>query len=342
MNKLRIYEDRRFSDLTTFRIGGRIKYYAEVRNKDEICEVVSLAKKRKLEIFILGGGSDILVSDKDFAGFAIKYVGTAISYLGAGKIKAEAGAIWDDLVSFSVEKNLQGLECMSGIPGTVGASPVQNIGAYGQELKNSFLSLTAFDIDSEKFVEFDKSDCEFAYRDSFFKKKENWQKYIISDVTFQLKVGTGPQVSYDSLKNYLKERKIKDPTLLEVRKAVLTIRSGKFENPKDVGNAGSFFQNPAVDAKKMEVLRKKYSDMPCFDNGDGTYKCFAGWFIENSGWKGKVYKGAGVSPRHALILINPESKATAEDVYELSEKIINDVDKKFGVKLKREVQLINF
>ncbi len=342
MRKLRIFENKRFSDLTTFRIGGRIKYYTEVENKDQICEAVSLAKKKKLEIFVLGGGSDILVSDKDFSGIAIKYVGTTISYLGDGKIKAEAGAIWDDLVNFSVEKNLQGLECMSGIPGTVGASPIQNIGAYGQELKNSFFSLIAFDINSEKFVEFDKSDCEFAYRESFFKKKENWQKYMISDVTFQLKTDAKPQVSYDSLKNYLKERKINDPTLLEVRKAVLRIRAGKFENPKDVGNAGSFFQNPVVDAKKIQDLRKNYSDIPCFDNGDGTYKCFAGWFIENSGWKGKVYKGAGVSPRHALILINPESKAKADDVYELSEKIINDVDKKFGVKLKREVQLINF
>ena len=342
MKKVKIYSSKRFSDLTTFRVGGSIKYYVGVKSNNEIREAVSFAKENKLKIFILGGGSDILVADKKFDGVVIKYTGATISYLGEGKIRAEAGVVWDDLVGFSVEKNLQGIECMSGIPGTVGASPVQNIGAYGQELKDSFLSLTAFDIDNEKFVEFSKDDCEFSYRESFFKKKENWQKYIISDVTLALKFGVSPKVTYDSLKKYLALRKIDNPTLQEVRRAVLEIRGGKFENPNEIGNAGSFFQNPTVDAEKFRNLRSRYPDVPYFDNGDGVYKCFAGWFIEKAGWRGKKYKSAGVSPRHALILINPENKAKAKDIYDLSEKIIDDVYEKFGLKLKREVQLVNF
>ena len=189
---------------------------------------------------------------------------------------------------------------------------------------------------------FSKTDCQFGYRESFFKKPASWQKFIITDVTLSLKKNALPEIKYDSLKNYLLERGIQNPSLIQVRAAVLKIRETKFENPKDVGNAGSFFKNPIINEEKAKVLIQKYSDIPCRLQEDGNYKCSAGWLIENAGWKGKRFGGAQVSPRHALVLINPEGKATAKEVKELAEKISGDVYKKFGVKLEPEVQYIGF
>lgn len=329
-----------FKDLTTFRVGGKIKFYKEVKNKEELSTAVKFAKESNLPIFILGDGSDILVNDTDFEGVVIKYVGNSISTMD-NSITVEAGMNWDSLAEYSVKNNLQGMECLSGIPGTVGAAPIQNIGAYGQELKDTFENLIAYDVEKEKFVIFNEEDCEFGYRESFFKKKENWQKYVICDVTFKLNENKGPEVKYDSLKNYLLNKNINNPTLQEVRDAVLDIRSGKFENPKEVGNAGSFFKNPIIDSQKKVELEEKYPEIKTFPFG-AKHKVFAGWLVEEAGWKGKTYKTAGVSPKHALILINPQGNAEAKDVMELSNQIIEDVDNKFDIKLEREVQLINF
>lgn len=330
-----------FKELTTFGVGGKIDTYIEVESRGELPEAVKKIKEKNLPIFILGGGSDILVSDKDFKGAVIKYIGNNIEIDGE-LLVAEAGVEWDELVEKAVEENLQGIECLSGIPGTTGAAPIQNIGAYGQEIKDTFVSLTAYDMENDKFVEFKDKDCLFGYRESIFKKKEYWQKYIITDVTLKLKKGGKPSITYDSLIRFLGEKNIKDPTLRDVRESVLTIRAGKFENPKEVGNAGSFFKNPTLTVEQLMKLKSTYPEIPARDNGDGTFKGMAGWFIEQAGWKGKTFKGAGVSSKHALILINPKGQATAKDIFELSEKIIEDIDKKFGVKLEREVQVINF
>lgn len=308
-----------FRELTTFRVGGAITHYKEIKNKNELELAVQLAKNNNLPIFILGGGSDILVSDSNYDGVVIKYVGNTITFVG-NEVTAEAGAEWDKLVEDVVKRDLQGIECLSGIPGSVGAAPIQNIGAYGQELKDVFVSLRAFDVKNEKFVTFSNSDCQFAYRESFFKKPENWQKFIIISITLKLS-------KYND----------SDLTLQNIRDEILRVRAEKFENPKKVGNAGSFFKNPIVSDKKLESLKKKYPDIRAFGN-----KISAGWLIEMANWKGKTYKNAAVSPNHALVLINPKGKAKASDILELSEKIIQDVDSKFGIKLEREVQLINF
>jgi UDP-N-acetylmuramate dehydrogenase len=345
MNKLRVYQYKNFKELTTFHIGGKIKYYLEVKSKDEVCEAATFAKEKGLPILVLGGGSDILVNDKDFEGVVVKYVGKNLKFKIQNSkvlVTAEAGLGWDKLVEKVVKRNLQGIECLSGIPGTIGASPIQNIGAYGQEIKDSLYSLTAFDLKRGVFVEFSNKDCEFSYRGSFFKKPGSWQRFIICDVTFKLNPGAKPSVTYNSLKNYLSEKKIPEPTLKEVREAILTIRSGKFEKPEETGNAGSFFQNPAISTAEFNELKSTFKDMPSFKNPNGTYKCFAAWFIEKCGWKGRTYKGAGVSPKHALILINASGNAKAENILKLSDMIIDDVYRKFGVKLEKEVQLINF
>lgn len=334
-----------FKQLTTLRAGGPIDFYKEVENDSEIREAVEFSESKNSPLFILGEGSDILVSDKPFKGTVIKFVGKGFSLEekdGKFFATAKAGEYWDDFVNYCVQNDLQGTECLSGIPGTVGAAPIQNIGAYGQELKDHFHSLTAFDIEKKEVRKFNKEECQFSYRESFFKKRENWQKFIIIDITLKLQKNASPEVKYDSLKNYLNERGVENPTLKEVRDSVLEIRKGKFENYKKTPNAGSFFKNPQLNEKDYRALVEKYGEVPCYQNSDGTFKCFAGWFIEKSGWKGKKYKNAGVSPKHALVLINPEGKANSGEIFSLSEKIIKDVREKFGVTLEKEVQFINF
>jgi len=330
-----------FKDLTTFKIGGPIKYFREVKSEAEIKKVSVFARKNRLKIFVLGGGSDILVSDREFDGLVIKYTGKNIERTG-NKVIAGAGARWDDLVKFSVEHNLQGLECLSGIPGTVGASPVQNIGAYGQELEDTFWGLKAYDFKEGKFVEFKKKDCDFGYRESIFKKKENWQRYLITSVTFKLASGGKPCVEYESLKNYLAAKNISNPTLKDVWEAVLALRKQKLPDYHLIPNAGSFFKNPVVPATKADELKKEYPSMSYFIQDKNQVKLFAAWLIEKAGWKGKSYKNATVSAENALILTNPESKAAAEEIRELFEKIQKDVLGKFGVLLESEVQFVGF
>jgi len=327
-----------FSNMTTFRTGGKIKKYFEAKGKEEIEDAVKFARQNKLPIFVIGEGSDILVSDKEFSGVVIKYAGNSISFKDDGTVTADAGANWDKLVEKSVAIGLQGLECLSGIPGTVGASPIQNIGAYGHELSETFVSLEAYDIENEKFVTFNRKDCKFGYRESIFKRKDHWQKYIVCSVTLKLSKKKSGTVDYESLKKYLSSR---SPTLSEIRNAVLAARKERLENPEEVGNAGSFFMNPIIDLSKKTKLESEFPDAKIYPFGD-KFKVSAGWLIEKAGWKGKTYKGAGVSSKHALILINKSGKASAREIYDLSEKIIADVYKKFGVKLEREVQLINF
>lgn len=328
-----------FKDLTTFKIGGKIKYFKKVRNKEELLKAVGFAKQNKLTIFVIGGGSDILISDNDFEGMVIKYVGDKV-IVKKNIITSEAGLDWDKLVEYSVKNNLQGMECLSGIPGTVGAAPIQNIGAYGQELADSFVELEAFDFKQEKFVTFGKKDCGFGYRESVFKRPENWQKYLITSITFKLNKNKKPEVVYESLNKYFDDKKIKNPTLSQIRQGVLAIRKSKLEDPGRIPNAGSFFKNPIVEKSLLDKLITKYPQIPNFPF-ENKYKLYAGWLIEKAGWKGRGYKNAKVSEKNALVLTNPYGKASFKEVVELSEKIIKDVYEKFGIKLEPEVQYIN-
>jgi UDP-N-acetylmuramoylalanine--D-glutamate ligase/UDP-N-acetylmuramate--L-alanine ligase/UDP-N-acetylenolpyruvoylglucosamine reductase len=327
-----IRENINLKELTTFRIGGPARYYAEVNNEDELLKVNKFANDNNLKIFILGGGSDILVSDKGFDGIVVKYVGNNLSQAG-NTVTAEAGLLWDELVGYTVKNNLQGIECMSGIPGTVGASPVQNLGAYGQEIKDTLLSLRVFEFKSGKFLEFSNKDCQFDYRESFFKNPENWQKYLITSVSLKLSKNNHPKVGYESLSNYLRGKNIINPSLKEIREAVLNLRREKLENPKEFGNAGSFFKNP--------VVNKEIAGIPGYQFGN-KYKLFAGWLIDKAGWKGQSYKNVAVSSKNSLILINKSGNANSSDVIELANKIKESVKEKFGVILEPEVQFIGF
>lgn len=342
MKKLKNIELKNY---TTFKTGGRASYLIEAKDKNEVVEAVRFSKDEKLPIFVLGGGSDILMSDKDFSGVVIKYLGDSLEVKndeGKVLVTAEAGMEWDNLVGEIVKKNLQGIESLSGIPGTVGASPIQNIGAYGQELKDSFVSLTAFDIENEEFVIFDKDKCDFSYRESFFKKPANWRKFIITDVTLLLTPNGKPEVKYSSLREYLSKKGIIEPNLEEIRKAVIELRGAKLEDPKVIGNAGSFFKNPIIEKVELQRLIEKYPDIPFYEMPSGQVKLFSGWLIENVGWKGKSLGSARVSDKNALVITNPDGRASAEEIKALSEAISNDVEAKFNVTIEPEVQFINF
>lgn len=328
----------RFSQITSFRTGGKIKKYFEVSNLQDLIKTVEYVQENNLPLFVIGDGTDILVSDKDFDGAVIKYAASQFSIDETGEVEAEAGLNWDVLVENAVLKGFSGIESLSGIPGTVGAAPIQNIGAYGHEIKDTFVSLDAYDIKNHKVIKFNKSDCEFGYRDSVFKKESHWQKYVILKIKLKLSKAKGDDLIYESLKKYLQND---NPTLLDLRNAVLAARKDKLEDPSLIGNAGSFFKNPIISETQKQNLEKEYPDIKFFRFEDG-YKISAGWLIEKTGWKGKTYKSAAVSSKHALILINPDGKANSQDVFELSEKIIKDIYDKFGVFLEREVQLINF
>ena len=341
---MKIKERVPLKNLTTFNVGGRARYFADVKNYDELSNAIGFSKIQNIPVFVLGGGSDILVSDRGFKGLVIRYNGKSLEFNEKKSyvlVTAEAGLKWDKLVEASVARNLQGIECLSGIPGSVGAAPIQNIGAYGQELKNTFVNLTAYDIKKQKFIQLDKKDCGFDYRESIFKKSGN-KGYIIVDVTLKLNKRKSPTISYQSLIDYLKEHEIGAPSLREVREAILKIRENKFENYLETPNAGSFFKNPVIEHSKLKNLKRLYPNIPYFEYANRKYKCFAGWFIEKAGWKGKKYGNAAVSAKHALVLINPKKLAKASEIKTLAKKISDDVYRKFKVRLEPEVQFIGF
>lgn len=345
MAKFKLKTNVPLKSLTTFQVGGRARYLAEVENEDQLIEAVNFAKGKRLGIFILGGGSDILISDEGFDGLVIRYKDKSIEFNDKKRyvlVTAGAGVIWDDLVASSVKKGLQGIECMSGIPGTVGASPIQNIGAYGQELKDVFVELSAFDLQKKQIISFDKKKCEFSYRESVFKKKKAKGCYLITKVTLRLKKSIKPTVTYESLRQYLDGKGIKNPNLAQVRNAVLDIRGQKLEDPGVLGNAGSFFKNPIIERKFLKRLKQNYPEIPYYPAGDAKVKLFAGWLVEHAGWKGKRFKNAMVSEKNAIVITNPEGRASAREVRKLAQSISRDVYKKFQVKLEPEVQFIGF
>ncbi len=329
----------KLSKITTFRIGGEARNFFDIYDLNDLKKAVRFAKKHKKQILVIGEGSNMLISDDPIERVVLRINYANISKTKSGddvRVKVGAGMNWDKFVEWTVSKNYQGVECLSYIPGLVGASPVQNIGAYGQELSDSFVELEAYDVTTEKLIKFDKQSVNFGYRNSIFKTPQNDGRYIIYTVTFNLKVDGKPHIEYKSLKDYLDQLAISDPTLEEVRNAVIDIRKTKLEDPKQLANAGSFFKNPIVTKEELINLQARYLDIPSFEFVD-KYKIPAGWLIENVGWKGKKYKNVGVSDKHALVLVN-YGEGNAKQIRELAQKIIVDVKNKFGVNLEQEVR----
>ncbi len=337
---MKIQNNISLSEHTTFAIGGNAKYFVEARTREELIEAIKFAREKRLKLFVLGGGSNVLISDNDFDGLVVTLVNNEIKIKGEYLVSG-AGVIWDDLVKFSVSNNLKGIECLSGIPGSVGGAIVGNIGAFGEEIKDTFVSASVFDVETLEFEEFENAKCEFEYRDSYFKKKENKERFIIFEAKFLLSEGGKTNVNYESLKNYLDEIGIGKPSLLDIRNAVLTLRERNYTKPKEAGNAGSFFKNVVVTKEKLNDLLQKFPDIKYFEYKD-KYKVATGWLIEKAGWKGRQIKNVAISPKHALVIMNPKMKAKAIEVVKISEEIQKDVENMFGIKIEREVEFVNF
>ena len=251
-----------------------------------------------------------------------------------------AGEIWDNLVNWSIEKNYGGLENLSFIPGNVGSAPIQNIGAYGVELKDTFLQCRAISIDSGLLRIFEQKECNFSYRSSIF-KEELKNKYIISNVTFRLsKINHKINFSYEPLKIDLKNKSISYPTIKDISKSVIEIRSSKLPDPKVIGNCGSFFKNPIINKIDFKKLNENENDVPFFDISENQIKIPAAWLIEKCGFKGLKVGNTGIHKKHALIIIS-NGKATGKEIFDFSQRIKNKVLRKFNILLEEEVNIID-
>jgi len=279
---------------------------------------------------------------KDFDGFVVKNNLKGIKVVKEEEdfvmVQSAAGEVWHNFVMWCIEKNYGGLENLSLIPGCVGASPMQNIGAYGVEIKDVFNELEAFDIVTGKKQIFSKAQCKFGYRESVF-KREHRDKFIITAVTFCLSKKPKVNTSYGAISSELETMGVKVPGIKEVSQAVINIRSSKLPDPKLIGNAGSFFKNPEVEKNIFQGLKIRFPGLVAYEMENGKYKLAAGWLIENAGLKGYVSGNAAVHDKQALVLVN-KGNATGSEIYALSEHVLQTVNSKFGIKLEREVNII--
>ena len=320
------------------KLGGNASYVADATTPADIRQIYINAHKMQQPVYVIGGGSNLIVHDDGFAGVIIHNKIPGIEILADDSdtttIRAGAGELWDDLVAFSVDHNLSGIEAMSGIPGTVGAAPVQNIGAYGQELADTFTVLQAYDIANDRFIELTWDDCGFSYRHSIFRGSEIG-KYVIVSVTLKL-YKTAPQPPfYGSLQKYFDDLGTTDYTAAAVRAGVLMIRSSKLPDPAALPNAGSFFKNPIVEKWQSDSLLQTYDDMPTFPIDDNHVKIPAGWLIEQCDLKGSVLHGMKVHDANAVVLIN-ESANSYQDLADARDDIIGAVRDKFQIMIEQE------
>ncbi|MES2448219.1 MAG: UDP-N-acetylmuramate dehydrogenase [Bacteroidota bacterium] len=324
----------------TFGVEAKAKYFVEAKSENDLIEIFSNELTKTQKLLVLGGGSNMLFT-QNFDGLVLKVGIQGIKYITQGddiSLTAGGGVVWNDLVSYCVDKGFAGMENLSLIPGTVGASPIQNIGAYGVELKDVFTSCTAFQISSGTIKTFNYQDCKFGYRDSVF-KNELKGKYVITSVTFHLSKKTNLKTHYGAITAELDERGIENPTIADVSKVVSAIRVSKLPDPKTIGNAGSFFKNPIISQSDFKELLANFPSVVNYPVGENEVKLAAGWLIEQCGFKGIVVGQTGTWKNQALVLVN-HGNASGHEVYNFSEQIINTVRAKFGIKLDREVNIL--
>ena len=326
----------------TFGVDVKSKYFAEVRSLEELIETLKFSNSKKLPLLFLGGGSNILLT-KDFEGIVIhlnlKGIHEEIINENEVLVTAKAGENWHQFVMFCLDKNYGGLENLSLIPGNVGTSPMQNIGAYGTEIKDIFESCKVLNLETLEIETFNLEQCKFGYRDSIF-KQEGKGKYVILEVTFRLtRKNHKIDVEYGAIQSELEKMGINNPTIQDVSKAVISIRQSKLPDPKVIGNAGSFFKNPTIAISQFEALKQKFENIQGYPNGDFV-KVPAGWLIEQAGWKGKQIGNVASNQLQALVIINATGNATGKEIFDFSTMIIDSVKEKFGIELEREVNII--
>jgi UDP-N-acetylmuramate dehydrogenase len=329
----------------SFGIDATAAAFSVFGNTEELRELLEYGQQNVMQhaepVMILGGGSNILLT-KDYNGLILKN-----EIIGINKIREDdnyvyiqvgAGINWHELVLFTLEHNWAGLENLSLIPGNTGASPMQNIGAYGVEVKDVFHKLEAFDFHEKNIITFNLNDCEFGYRESVFKRKYR-NRFIILNVTFRLSKVPTFHISYGAIEQELEAMGVKELSIHAVSQAVINIRRSKLPDPAMIGNAGSFFKNPEVDQITFDLLKQQYPSIVGYALPNKKIKLAAGWLIEQAGWKGYRRGDAGCHAKQALVLVN-YGNATGEEIYSLSEEIIISIREKFGVQLEREVNIV--
>ncbi|MDO4693976.1 MAG: UDP-N-acetylmuramate dehydrogenase [Eikenella sp.] len=335
---MNIEYDADLRPLHTFGLPARAAALCVLAHAERLPEILSLPEYRRDTVLWLGGGSNVLFM-RDYPGLVVRMATRGIEVADGGadtvRVRAQAGEVWHDFVQHTLALGLSGLENLSLIPGTVGAAPVQNIGAYGVEVKDRIIEVEVFDLAAQRFAVLSRDDCRFAYRDSLFKQAGKG-RYVITAVTFALSRRFVPQLRYGDLKNVadtLAQGGSLTPQL--VAEAVCRIRRSKLPDPAELGNCGSFYKNPVVSAEKAAALRQRHPGLPEYPQADGSVKLAAGWLIEQCGLKGRQEGGAAVHDKQALVLVN-RRQATAGDVSRLSEHICRSVQQRFGVDLEPE------
>lgn len=334
-----ISENISLKPFNTFGIDASARYFAAFASVEELHAI--LREKQGVPLLILGGGSNLLLT-QDFDGLVLKNEIRGIEVVSENEheaiVRAGAGEVWHEFVLYCIEKGFAGIENLSLIPGSVGASPMQNIGAYGVEIKDVFEKLEAYEIATGEIHTYTNAECAFGYRESIF-KREAKGRYIITEVYFRLSKNASLNTSYGAIESELQAQGIGSPTIRDVSNAVISIRSSKLPDPKKIGNAGSFFKNPVIDESLYQQIRQQYPEAPAYPAGPGKVKMPAGWLIETAGWKGKTIGRYGVHTRQALVLVN-YGGATGSQVYQLSSDILEDIYRRFGVTLEREVNIL--
>ncbi|WP_439475734.1 UDP-N-acetylmuramate dehydrogenase [Algoriphagus formosus] len=337
---MNIQENTSLKPYNTFGIDAKARFFTKVSGLKELKEALLFAEAQTIPILILGGGSNVLLT-QDFTGLVIKLELKGIKVVEEDSekvlVSVGAGENWHEFVLFAIAQNWAGIENLSLIPGTVGASPMQNIGAYGVEIQQVFHHLKALNRKTLELETFSAEECQFGYRESVFKHRLK-DKYIICEVVFQLSKIPLINISYGAIKDTLAEMKAENPGIKEVSDAVIAIRQSKLPNPAEIGNAGSFFKNPTISESTFEKLKDQFPEIPGYEVDEGI-KVPAAWLIDQAGWKGFRRNDIGVHNKQALVLVN-FGKGKGKEIQELSQEIQQSVEEKFGIKLSPEVNFI--
>ncbi len=333
-----VHTNTPLKNLLTMKLGGPARFFVEVHSTDELLQVYRNAVSKSLPIFILGGGSNVIAKDDGFQGLIIRMRIPGFEIINddinTTTIKIGAGENWDEIVKKTVDMHLTGIEAMSAIPGTFGAAPVQNVGAYGQEIADTLVSVEAYDSKTDQIVTLLNEQCGFSYRDSIFRSTEKG-RYVITSVTIKLSKSLPQPPFYESLQAYLDEHKITMFTQESIRAAVIAIRADKLPDPAKKPNTGSFFKNAIIENWQLTDLRATYPDIKVYDMGNGTSKVPTGWLIEQAGLKGQLLHGMRVHDKNALVLIN-ESAASYNDLAWARDEIIGAIRDKFRIQVEQE------
>lgn len=322
------------------RLGGTARYCTHINTEAELLEAIAWADEKKLKLKVIGSGSNIIWSDDGFDGLVAVMAIKSVEILGEAQVCIGAGHNWDEAVEQTVKAGLSGIETLSYIPGTAGATPVQNVGAYGQEISKVLVSLRAYDRQARKFVVINNADCAFGFRSSRFKTSDK-DRFIIVSITLQLSAEPPSPPFYESLQCYLDENKIYQYSSQNIRDAVIAIRTDKLPDPHEFANDGSFFVNPIINSVQFEKLKSKYPDIKAWPLPDEKFKVSAGWLIEQAGFKNYHDKETGMATwaKQALVLINENAKTT-KDLLSFKQKIVSAIKNKSGITLEQEPELI--